>query len=366
MGKIETEVITSAKMSSKLFKLMEKEGLREIRFHFNPKTKLRAILVIDSIPEIRDKKGKSSSEVVVDGGIRFFHKTEELALKDAIKLARAMTRKARVLNAKEGGAKAVVLATNKKTKEFLESVGDFIQSQKGFFKTAVDVGFNLNDAHVIHTKTDYIDSLDSHLDKGLGSTGETTAHGIVSGLKITSKKFLNKELKNCSIAIQGLGAVGMNLALKLKAVGCEVIASDINKKLCNKARTKGIIIVNPNKILYQKVDILSPCALGGIINKNNVNKLKCKIVAGGANNILEDELKDEKRLLKKGIIFIPDFVINVGGFLQALIERGSGTISKAKKDTEKIVSKRLIEIINYSKKKSCTLLEASIKLFDRK
>jgi leucine dehydrogenase len=347
-----------------LFKLMEKEGVREIRFHFNPKTKLKAILAIDFIPNKRDEKGKLK-DISVDGGTRFSHKTEEDALKDAVRLARAMTRKTNVLNAKEGGAKAVVLSTNKKTKKFLESIGDFIQIQGGFFKTAIDLGFNLNDAHIIHTKTDYIDSLDSHLDNGLGSTGETTAQGIASSLKIVSKKFLKKELKLCTIAIQGLGAVGMNLAFKLKKIGCVVIASDIKKELCNTAKKKGIIIVNPNKILYQKVDILSPCAFGGIINKNTIKKLRCKIVAGGANNQLENELKDEKRLLKRKIIFIPDFILNSGGFLQALVERKGGNLNEAAKET-KIISLQLVKTINYAKKNNCTLLEAAIKLFDKK
>ena len=347
-----------------VFNLMEREGLREIRFHFNPKTNLKVILVIDSIPNLRDKGGKIKKNVFVDGGTRFFHFNTNKALEDAIKLARAMTRKASVLNVKHGGAKAIVLTNQKKTKEFLESVGDFIQIQKGFFRTAIDLGFNLKDAYIISTKTDFIDSL-SHLDKGLGSSGANTAEGMMHGLKIISKKFLNKELKNCSFAIQGLGAVGMNLALKLKKIGCKIIATDINNKLCKKAKKYGIKIVKPREILFQEVDIFSPCALGGVLNEKTIRKLKCKIVAGGANNPLNDELEDEKRLLKKRIIFVPDFVLNCGGFLQAIIERKEGNIKEAR-EKSKIVAKKIKEVINFSEKNNCSLLKSALMLFDRK
>jgi leucine dehydrogenase len=355
---------SASKKAKGIFEIMEKEGCRQITFHYCPKTKLNAILVIDSIPEMRDKRGKLGKTVFTDGGTRFFHKSEDDALKDALRLARAMTRKTNVLKAKPGGAKAVILARNKKTKEFLESVGDFIQVQEGFFKTAIDIGFDLKDAHVIHTKTDHIYSLDTHLDKGLGSTGGNTAYGIILGLNVSCKRFLGKELKQCSVAVQGLGAVGMNLALNLKKMGCSVVAFDIDKKLCNQAKKKGIRIVGKDSILYQKVDILAPCALGSVINKKNIKRLRCKIIAGGANNQLEDELADEKRLLKRGIVFLPDFVINAGGFLQALVEKRKGTVKQAREEA-KIIPLQLRRAINYSKKNNCTLLEAAIKLFDR-
>lgn len=352
------------KNTDAIFDIMQKEGCRQINFHYCPETGLRAILVIDSIPEERDKRGKLSKTSFCDGGTRFFHKTEKDALKDAIRLARAMTRKSHVLKAKPGGAKAVILADKEKTTDFLESVGDFIQTQQGFFKTAIDIGFSLEDAHLIHTKTDHIYSLDTHLDKGMGSTGSNTAYGVILGLKLTCKKYLDKKLSDCSVAVQGLGAVGMNLALRLKKIGCKVVASDTDKKLCRDAKKNGIQIVSTDKILYEKVDILAPCALGGIINKNSIKKLRCGLIAGGANNQLEYELADEKRLLKRGIVFLPDFVINAGGFLQALVEKRNGTVKQARQET-KIISDQLKKVMDYSEKHHCTLLEAAIKLFDR-
>ena len=100
-------------------------------------------------------------------------------------------------------------------------------------------------------------------------------------------------MQKCSVAIQGLGAVGFPLAEKLLKIGCKVIGTDITKSNCEKARKIGVKIVSPDKILFQEVDILAPCALGGTINKKTIPKLKCKIIAGGANNPLENEIERE-------------------------------------------------------------------------
>ena len=349
-------------IAKNIFELMEEKNCRQIIFHYDSKNKLKAILVIDSLPGKRDKNGKLSKKISASGGIRFAHKDPDDALFDALNLAHAMTRKANVLGVDEGGCKAVVLANQNKNKSILYAIGDFIQIQKGLFKTAIDLGFKMKDAEIIASKTDYIDSLAK---KGLGSTGENTAEGMIYGFEIISQEILKKQLSECSVAIQGLGGVGFALAKRLINKKCKVLGSDVIKENCEKAEKIGVKIVSPEKILFQKVDILSPCAFGGVINQKNIPKLKCKIIAGGANNPLKNELEDEKRLLNKGIIYIPDFILNCGGFLQALVERSGGTLESARKKSI-IVKKRIKEIINYSRKNKTTLLESAIMLFDKK
>lgn len=334
-----------------ILELMKKEKCRQITFHYNPHTDMSAILVIDSPP----KNGS-----VVSGGTRFAHNDADVALHDALKLARAMTRKSNVLGVDDGGAKAVVLANKPKTREFLESVGDFIQLQNGLFRTAIDLGFNLNEAEVIASRTKFIDSL-SHNTGGLGSTGENTAEGMVHGFAVLSDKILNKPLKECKIAIQGLGSVGMGLAKRLINIGCEVVAADVDRTKCDEARKFGVHIVASDEILEQKADILSPCAFGGVIISENMSKLRCKLIAGGANNILEDDSLD-KELDKLGVIFVPDFVINCAGFLQALIERAGGTIEEAR-ERSMIVAEKLNQVIEFSTKNNLTLLKSSLRLF---
>lgn len=350
-------------VATEIFEIMKDESCREVTFHYNPKTKLQLIWVIDSIPEKRDKTGKLTQEVSASGGTRFAHHDADVALQDALKLARAMTRKANVLGVKEGGCKAVVLARPPKNKRFLHSIGDFIQIHKGLFKTAIDLGFAMNDGKEIASKTDYVDSL-SHLERGLGSTGENTAGGMIYGFEVICREILNKPLQKCSIAVQGLGAVGFPLAGKLLKNGCKVIGADVVKSNCERAKKIGVKIVPPNKILFQEVDILSPCAFGGVINTKTIPQLRCRIVAGGANNPLEGEFADEKSLLKREIIYIPDFLLNCGGFLQALVERKGGTIEEARQKSA-IVGEKLKEVIAFSRKNKCTLLESATKLFDQ-
>ncbi|RLI68287.1 MAG: hypothetical protein DRP02_12885 [Candidatus Gerdarchaeota archaeon] len=352
------------KVAKDIFKIMERKGCRQITFHYDPKTNLKLVWVIDSIPEKRDKSGKLKKDVSTSGGTRFAHKDADTALQDALKLARAMTRKANVLGVKEGGCKAVVLANQKKNKKLLHSIGDFIQIHKGLFKTAIDLGFVMKDGSTIASRADFVDSL-SHLKGGLGSTGANTAEGMIHGFEVICKEILKKPLKDCSIAIQGLGAVGLSLARKLIKKGCHVVGTDIVRLNCEKAKKIGVKIVSPDKILFQKVDILSPCALGAVINRKIIPKLRCKIIAGGANNPLENEFEDEKALLKRNIIYIPDFVLNCAGFLQALIERKGGTTEEARKESV-VVGKKLKEVISYAREHKLTLLESAVKLFDRK
>lgn len=358
------EAISQMKPANQILWIMKMQNCRQIVFSRDPETEMFAILVIDSISEKRNKSGKLKKDVSSSGGIRFAHNDADAALKDAMKLARAMTLKANVLGIKEGGAKAVVLNNHPKSKRFLHSVGDFIQMQKGSFKTAIDMGFTLKDAKTIFSKTDFIDSL-SHNAGGLGSTGENTAEGMIHGFKVISNEILKKPLADCSVSIQGLGSVGMALAKRLIKHKCKVIATDINQEKCNQAKKLGVKIVKQKEIFSQNVDIFAPCAFGGILNVQNISKLKCKVVAGGANNQLEDERNGEKLLLRKEIFFIPDFVINCGGFLQALIERNGGNAAEARKQSE-IVGRRIKQIIDFSRKNNCTLLEASIRLFGEK
>jgi leucine dehydrogenase len=350
-------------IAKNVFELIEKENCRQITFHYNPKTKLKLVWVIDSIPEKRDKNGKLTQEVSASGGTRFAHKDADTALYDALKLARAMTRKANVLGVKEGGCKAVALANQQKTKPFLHSIGDFIQIHKGLFKTAIYLGFVMEDGKHIASKVDYVDSL-SHLEKGLGSTGENTAEGMIYGFEVICEEILHKPLSKCNVAIQGLGAVGFPLAERLIKIGCRVIGADVVKENCDNAKKLGVKIISPDKILFQKVDILSPCALGAVINNKTISKLKCKIITGGANNPLESEFENEKSLLKRNIIYVPDFILNCGGFLQALVERSGGTAEEARKKS-KIVGNRLNKIIEHSRKNKITLLNSATELFDR-
>ncbi|MBW2965353.1 hypothetical protein KY363_07895 [Candidatus Woesearchaeota archaeon] len=340
--------------AAQLLEMMEQEGIVQISLHRDSRTGMKAVLVIDSVAQ----EGRQFS---ASGGTRFAHKDPDTALKDAMRLARAMSRKAKVLGVQEGGAKAVVIADREKTVPLLHAAGDFIQMQGGTFRTAIDLGFSMRDATTIASRTSFLDSL-SHCQKGLGSTGENTAEGMVKGFETISRHVLGKPLKECTIAIQGLGAVGMALAKRLVRKGCKVTAADTCSKKCEKASSIGVTIVPPEEILTQQADILAPCALGGVIRPEAAATLRCKVIAGGANNILDDETETDKALTGRGIIFVPEFVLNSAGFLQALVERRGGTVREARQ-LSRIVPERIQEVIKHSRMTGKTLLEAGIELF---
>lgn len=344
-------------MAREIFALMEDRGCREITFHRDPDTGLRMILVVDSLP---GSTGRGLSTASASGGTRWAHTDPDIALQDALLLARAMTRKARVLESPEGGAKAVVLRDGPKTESLLNAIGDAIAFQHGRFRTAIDLGFTMEDAERIALRSPFIDSL-SHVHKGLGSTGENTARGMVQALHLASAKILGKPLMECSIAIQGLGAVGLPLARELRAIGCAVIGADIDPTRCDLATAIGVEIIPPDRILVAQADILAPCAFGGVIGAQQIDDLKCRMIASGANNPLLDEMSDEKLLRERGIVFLPDFIINAGGFLQAIVEREGGTIEQARARTD-IIPRKLNQAIDRSRERGVSLLTAALEL----
>jgi leucine dehydrogenase len=280
------------------------------------------------------------------GGVRILPaNSEEKAFKDALRLSEAMSYKVALINSKYGGCKGVVLMPKRgKNKKFLHDIGTLIEQEKGKFISAIDFGFHPNDAKIIREKTKHILAV---VDSKFGQSGVTTAFGVIEGIKTSLKQIYgSKEFKGKSFAVQGLGSVGMTLARELIKQGGQVFVADLDKGKLKEFKGKAKII-SPSKILYQKVDVLAPCGPAYIINKNTIPKLKCKIIAGGANCILEDEISDDNRLHKRGILIAPDYVINAGGVIQGMEELERGSLKRALSRLS-IISKNLDRI--YRKK----------------
>lgn len=255
------------------------------------------------------------------GGVRIMpYKNREEALKDALNLAKAMTYKSAVAQNGLGGGKSVIICdVHKKTEALLISFGKVIDSLKGDYIVAEDLGSTTDDMKILRTATPYVAALAD--DKSSGDPSRFTAWGVYRGIQAVAKTLWgSRSLKKRSIAIQGLGQVGQKLAETLFWEGAELILTDVDKaKLHHLAIVYGAKIVEPEDFNAVKCDILSPCALGGTINSKSIEQLNCLGIAGSANNQLGDALAGGM-LIEKGILYAPDYIINAGGIINVVRE----------------------------------------------
>lgn len=255
------------------------------------------------------------------GGIRLWrYDTSDEALRDVLRLSKGMTYKASVAGLPLGGAKAVIMADGTEgnsivRKTRLRALGGFVQTLQGQYIAAEDVGTTTADILTIKEITNHVVGLPLEAG-GSGDPSPMTALGVFEGQRALLEDVLKVErFKDIRVNIQGLGKVGMNLAALLVQAGAHVIATDIRHENRKTAEEKlGIQTVEPDAIYDIESEIFSPCALGGIINDRTLPRLKCKIVAGSANNQLEDTRHGEM-LFDKGITYGVDYVINAGGLI---------------------------------------------------
>ena len=256
------------------------------------------------------------------GGTRIYpYSSREKALDDVLRLAKGMTYKSAVVENGLGGGKSVIIADPKKdkTEKLLLAFADVINTFQGRYIAAEDVGSTIADMVVLRKKTPYIAALPTKTSSG--DPSRFTAWGVYQGNHAVTQLLWGKaSVRKKKIAIQGLGSVGSKLARLLFWEGAELIFSDIDKERVEAVALKyGAKVVDPEEIIGVDCDIFAPCALGGILNEETIPKLKCRAVAGAANNqLLHPE--DGRRLMEKGILYAPDYIINAGGIINAAAE----------------------------------------------
>lgn len=245
-------------------------------------------------------------------------RAEEDAIFDVLRLSRGMSYKNAMAGLRLGGGKSVIIGDPKtvKTPELLRSFGRHLNRLGGSYYTAEDVGTKPQDMAIIHETTDYVVGLES----GEFATGDPSPHtatGVFHGLRAAVRHQLGREdLKGLKVAIQGVGNVGRGLADHLRAAGATIIIADIVKENIERTLASGPAeIVDPSAIHAVEADVFSPCALGGILNGKTIPEIRAKVIAGAANNQLDDEDADDRALMKRGILYAPDYVINAGGII---------------------------------------------------
>ncbi len=257
------------------------------------------------------------------GGVRFkAYADEEEALADVLQLSRAMTMKASAAGLNLGGGQAVVMADPAvgKSEALLRAFGRQIQSLSGRLFVAEDLGTSVEDMETIQHETDYV----AGLRKSRGGSGEPSlkaAYGVIRGMGACLKKaFGEAGLRGRTIAIQGIGAVGREIARQAAEEGARLIVADRDpRRIDDLKKHFDVQIVNPETIIEAECDVFCPCALGGVLNEKTIPRLRAKIVAGAANNQLADE-QSGKMLFERGVIYAPDFVVNAGGLINVAEE----------------------------------------------
>jgi len=257
------------------------------------------------------------------GGMRMLpYASEDEALFDVLRLSRGMTFKSAVADTGLGGGKSVILGDPKlmKSEALFETMGRFIDSLDGLYITAEDMNIAIPDLEVVRRRTRWVTGL-SRESGSSGNPSPYTALGCKVGMGAALEEALDgPDLSRRRILIQGVGAVGGRLAVMLHEAGADVLICDINEeRVAQLVREHGFEAVPDEAHLEVECDIYAPCARGAIINDDTIPKLRCKIVAGCANNqLLEPAHADVLRA--RGILYAPDFVINAGGIINVSTE----------------------------------------------
>jgi leucine dehydrogenase len=260
------------------------------------------------------------------GGCRMWRYVDSAAAaRDALRLSRAMTFKNAAAGLRMGGGKGVIAAdpgappTPERRRDMLLDFADTVNALDGRYVTAEDVGTNADDMATLGTATAHVSGL-SRDQGGSGDPSPFTAQGVEAAMRAcVERRFGSPELAGRSVAIVGAGNVGGALARRLAAAGAELVLADIDPARRALADELGAGWLEPTAALRADVDVLAPCALGGVLDQTTIPLLRAPIVCGAANNQLaHDGLAED--LAAQGILYAPDFVANAGGIINISVE----------------------------------------------
>jgi leucine dehydrogenase len=318
-----------SEVSSKIIEQMGLHNHEQVVFCQDRSTGLKAIIAVHNTV-----LGPSL------GGTRMWmYKSEEEALKDVLRLSRGMTYKSSLAGLNLGGGKAVIIgdARQHKSEALFRRFGKFVDSLAGKYITAEDVGVNTRDMEFVHMETDHVAGLPEYMG-GSGDPSPVTAYGVYVGMKAAAKeRYGNDNLHGKRILVQGVGHVGEYLVKHLVKEGAKVMVSDIYEdRLKAMVDAYGVEVVEVDQVYDVPMDIYSPCALGATVNDDTLDRLKCSIIAGAANNQLADEVKHGQEVMSRGMIYVPDYLINAGGIINCYWEVIGYNRDAAMRSTEEI------------------------------
>ena len=274
------------------------------------------------------------------GGIRMWtYPSDDAALLDVLRLSEGMTYKNSLAGLPLGGGKTVVVGdprTDKTPAKFV-ALGGFIDRLNGSYLAAEDVGTTTDDAELVATRTKHITGLPVARG-GSGDPSPMTAWGVVCGIRaaLAESRRGDAGLEGVHVAVQGLGHVGADVARHLLEAGARVTVADIYADRVQPLAELGAAEAQPDAVHAVECDVFSPCALGAVVNGTTLPEMRCRIIAGAANNQLADETMGDE-LQGRGILYAPDFAINAGGVINIGEElQGPYDAERAQRSVERI------------------------------
>jgi len=297
-----------------IFEAMARAGHEQLSFCREPVSGLRAVIAIHN-----------STIGPALGGCRMWkYETEEDVVRDVLRLSQGMTEKNTAAGLNYGGGKCVIWGdpARDKSEALFRALGRFVEGFGGRFITGTDVGTVPADFVWAAAETRYVVALPEEYG-GSGDTSVITAFAVWKGMKACARVvFGSDSLRGLKVALQGVGKVGGHLARQLHEEGALLLACDANPARLDEVASRiPLEKVSQEEIYDVECDIFSPNALGGILNDHTIPRLRCRVVAGAANNQLQ-ELRHADMLKERGILYAPDFIINAGGAIQAADELG--------------------------------------------
>jgi leucine dehydrogenase len=300
----------------------------------------------------------------------WYYDDSRAALRDALRLSRAMTFKAAVADLALGGGKGVIMAlpysrlSSARRRDALLDFADTVQTLEGRYITAEDVGTSSRDMSVIAQRTKYVCGL-ARSRGGSGDPSPFTALGVEYALSACCERsFGSASLRGRSACVVGLGHVGSRVARRLARAGARLVVADVDEAKRTVAEHLGARWTSPALAYETDVDLLVPCALGGFLNEETVPRLRTPVVAGAANNQLADDTVADL-LASRGILWAPDFVVNAGGLINIAEELGGYDPVVARRRTRGIAA-TLAQIFDEAAAAGTTPLNAAMELARRR
>lgn len=337
-----------------LFELMKEHGHEQVVFWSDPSVGYKGIIAIHNTtlgPAL--------------GGTRFWnYATEEEALIDVLRLAKGMTYKAAVSGLNLGGGKSVIIGDPKlqRREMIFRAHGRFVDSLKGRYITAEDVGTSVEDMDYVQMETRFV----SGLAGGSGDPSPVTAYGTYRGIKAAAKaRYGDDSVKGMKVAVQGVGHVGYYVCQLLAEEGAQLVVTDIDE-----ARVKRVVgefgatAVGLDEIYGVDAQVFAPCALGAIVNDKTIPQFRFDIIAGSANNQLKEERHGDE-LERRNILYAPDYVINAGGLINVYGELHKWSADRARRKAGEIFD-TLIQLFDLAKEQGIPTYEAADRLAERR